>query len=40
MMRKEAKDQHSFSQNLERRINDLDTKIDKLINTYLEGLDR
>ncbi|MCK4751132.1 MAG: recombinase family protein, partial [Bacteroidales bacterium] len=38
MMRKEAKDQHSFSQNLERRINDLDTKIDKLINTYLEGL--
>ncbi len=38
LIRKEAKEQHSFSQNLEHRINDLDTKIDKLINTYLEGL--
>jgi predicted DNA-binding protein len=38
MMRKEVKEQHSFSQNLEHRINDLDKRIDKLINTYLEGL--
>ena len=38
MMRKEGKEQHSFFQNLERRINDLDAKIDKLINAYLEGL--
>jgi hypothetical protein len=34
----EAKEQHSFSQNLEHRIKDLDMKIDKLINTYLENL--
>jgi len=38
MMRKEVKTQHSFSQNLERRITNLDSRIDKLINTYLEGL--
>ncbi len=38
MIRKEAKDQHSFSQNLTPRITDLDKRIDKLINTYLEGL--
>jgi len=38
MMRKEAKEQHFFSQNLNHRITDLDSRIDKLINTYLEGL--
>jgi hypothetical protein len=38
MMQKEAKEQHSFFQNIEHRIADLDSRIDKLINTYLEGL--
>jgi site-specific DNA recombinase len=38
MMQIESKEQHSFSQNLTRRITDLDSRIDKLINTYLEGL--
>jgi hypothetical protein len=38
MMQKDAKEQHSFSQNLTHRITDLDSRIDKLINTYLKGL--
>ena len=38
MIQKESKEQNSFSQNLTRRITDLDARIDKLINTYLEGL--
>lgn len=36
--RREVREQRSFSQNLEQQVIELDAKIDKLINSFLDGL--